>query len=200
MDASKDAAFTLEVLRPEVAATTPLQGYTAVVLNDLGTLPQALADSLQRYVNAGGGLLVALGPSSAVLPKVPVDDETIQAGTRYASREGDLFLTVSETDTGHPVLQNLGRFEGVRFYQVIHVTADKSHVLMRLNDQTPLLLERQVGGGKVLVFTPRRSITAPTIFRCTGLTGCPSYSIWPLTWPEAERSSRPTWPSTPMWS
>ena len=104
-------------------------------------------------MNAGGGLLVALGPASAVLPKVPVDDETIQAGTRYAAREGDLFLTVSETDTGHPVLQNLGRFEGVRFYQVIHVTADKSRVLMRLNDQTPLLLERQVGGGKVLVFT-----------------------------------------------
>jgi hypothetical protein len=153
VDASKDAAFTLEVLRPEVAATTPLQGYTVVVLNDLGTLPQALSDSLQRYVNAGGGLLVALGPSSAVLPRVPVSDETIQTGTRYAGREGDLFLTVSETDTGHPVLQNLGRFEGVRFYQVIHVTSDKSHVLMRLNDQTPLLLERQVGGGKVLVFT-----------------------------------------------
>ncbi len=151
VDASKDAAFTLEVLRPEVAATTPLQGYTVVVLNDPGTLPQALSDSLQRYVNAGGGLLVALGPSSAVLPKVPVNDETIQAA-RYAGREGDLFLTVSETDTGHPVLQNLGRFEGVRFYQVIHVTADKSRVLMRLNDQTPLLLERQVGGGKVLVF------------------------------------------------
>ncbi len=48
VDASKDAAFTLEVLRPEVAATTPLQGYTVVVLNDLGILPQALADSLQR--------------------------------------------------------------------------------------------------------------------------------------------------------
>jgi hypothetical protein len=152
VDASKDAAFTLEVLRPEVAATTALQGYTVVVLNDPGTLPQALADSLQRYVNAGGGLLVALGPSSAVLSKVPVDDDTIQVGTRYAGREGDLFLTVSDTDTGHPVLQNLGRFEGVRFYQVIHVTPDKSRVLMRLNDQTPLLLERQVGGGKVLVF------------------------------------------------
>lgn len=151
VDASKDAAFTLEVQRPEVAATTPLQGYTVVVLNDLGTLPQGLSDSLQRYVNAGGGLLVALGPSSAVLPKVPVDDETIEAGTRYASREGDLFLTVSDTDTGHPVLQGLGRLEGVRFYQIIHVKNDKSRVLMRLNDQTPLLLERQVGGGKVLV-------------------------------------------------
>jgi hypothetical protein len=151
VDASKDAAFTLDVQRPEVAATTPLQGYTMVVLNDLGTLPQGLSDSLQRYVNAGGGLLVALGPSSAVLPKVPVADETIEAGTRYASRAGDLFLTVSDTDTGHPVLKGLGRLEGVRFYQVIHVKNDKSRVLMRLNDQTPLLLERQVGGGRVLM-------------------------------------------------
>ena len=41
----------------------------------------------------------------------------------------------------------------MKFYQAIHVTPSKSRVLARLNDQTPLVLERQLGEGKVLVFT-----------------------------------------------
>ena len=41
----------------------------------------------------------------------------------------------------------------MKFYQVVHVTPSKSRVLARLGDQTPLVLERQIGEGKVLVFT-----------------------------------------------
>jgi hypothetical protein len=44
------------------------------------------------------------------------------------------------------------RFDGVKFYQAIHLTPAKSKVLARLNDQTPLVLERQFGEGKVLAF------------------------------------------------
>jgi hypothetical protein len=55
-------------------------------------------------------------------------------------------------DAGHPALRSVERFAGVKFYQAIHVTPAKSTVLARLNDQTPLLLERRIGEGKVLVF------------------------------------------------
>src|SRR5260370_37830389 len=70
----------------------------------------------------------------------------------YASREGERFLTVSELDAGHPVLRSVEKFEAVKFYQAIHVTPAKSRVLARLNDQTPLVLERQIGEGKALIF------------------------------------------------
>jgi hypothetical protein len=73
--------------------------------------------------------------------------------TRYAGRESELFLTASDVDTGHSVLKNVERFEGVRFYLVTHVTPVKSRVLAKLNDGTPLVLESQIGGGKVLIFT-----------------------------------------------
>src|SRR5206468_9721156 len=66
--------------------------------------------------------------------------------------EAERFLTVSEIDIGHPALRNVERFAGVKFYQAIHVTPAKSHVLARLNDQTPLVLEQQIGEGKALVF------------------------------------------------
>ena len=152
LDSNTDAAFTMDVQRPEAAASVNLSNYAVVVLDDTGPLPSNLTDSLQRYVSAGGSLLIVLGPSSAAMPRVPVTDDAIDS-TRYAGRESALFLTVSDVDSGHPVLKSVERFEGVLFYQVVHVTPSKSRVLARLNDQTPLVLENQIGGGKVLIFT-----------------------------------------------
>jgi len=56
LNATDDAAFQLETLRPEVAATADLTKYAVVVLNDLGSLPSGLEQSLQKYVSGGGSL------------------------------------------------------------------------------------------------------------------------------------------------
>src|SRR5580704_10426307 len=152
LDSSGDSAFQMEVVRPDVAGNQQLSHYAFVVLDDIGTVSSTLEDALKKYVNAGGSVLIALGPASAAQPKVPLVDETIEAAA-YAGREGDRFLNVSEIDAGHPALRSVERFDGVKFYQAIHVSSAKSRVLARLNDQTPLVLERQIGEGKVLVFT-----------------------------------------------
>jgi hypothetical protein len=152
LDSSGDSAFQLEVVRPEVASNLQFSHYAYVVLNDIGTVSATLEDTLKSYVNAGGSVLIALGPASAAQPKVPLTDESIGVAS-YEGREGDRFLNVSEIDAGHPALRSVERFSGVKFYQAIHVTPAKSRVLARLNDQTPLVLERQLGEGKVLVFT-----------------------------------------------
>ena len=151
LDASPDAAFVMESNRPEQAANQQLAHYAMVVLSDLGSVPPDLEDALKKYVSGGGSVFIALGPTSAALPRVPVLDESIQASS-YAGREGERFFTVSEIDTGHPVMRSVERFEGVKLYQAIKVTPAKSKVLARLNDGTPLVLERQIGEGKVLVF------------------------------------------------
>lgn len=151
LDASPDAAFTMDTNRPEQAASQQLSNYAVVVLSDIGSLPGGFEDALKRYVSGGGSVLVALGPASAALPRVPVLDEPIQTSA-YAGREGDRFFSVGEIDTGHPVMRSVERFEGVQFYQAIKVNPSKSKVLARLNDGTPLVLERQIGEGKVLVF------------------------------------------------
>jgi hypothetical protein len=154
LDSSTDAAFMLDVQRPETAATMSLAGYALVVLDDLGPLPPGLEENLQRYVSPGNSLLVVLGPASVAMPKVPVEGDPIQAAPSYAARETERFLTVSDIDSGHPVMKGLERLDGVSFYQAVRVAASKdAHVLAKLNDQTPLLLERQIGQGKVMVFT-----------------------------------------------
>lgn len=152
LESSGDSAFQMEVVRPDVAANQQLSHYAFVVLDDVGTVSSTLEDALKKYVNAGGSVLIALGPASAAQPKVPLTDETIEAAA-YAGREGERFLDVAEIDSGHPALRSVEKFSGVKFYQAIHVTPGKSRVLARLNDQTPLVLERQLGEGKVLVFT-----------------------------------------------
>ena len=151
LDSSGDSAFQLEVVRPEIAANLELSHYAFVVLDDIGAVSTTLEGALKKYVNSGGSVLIALGRASAAQPKVPIVDDAIE-GTSYAGREGDRFFNVSEIDAGHPALRSVERFAGVKFYQAIHVTPSKSRVLARLNDQTPLVLERQLGEGKVLVF------------------------------------------------
>jgi hypothetical protein len=151
LDASPDAAFQVESMHPEMAANQQLSNFAFVVLNDPSTLPPGFEDVLKKYVSGGGALLIALGPGSASMPRVPVLDESIEAST-YSPRDRDRFLSVTEIDTGHPALRSVERFSGVRFLMAIKVSPAKSHVLARLNDQTPLVLERQVGEGKVLVF------------------------------------------------
>jgi hypothetical protein len=152
LDSSGDGAFQMETLRPEVATNATLSNYAFVVLSDVGSIPEGFDTAMQRYVSGGGSVLVSLGPAAAVLPRVPVLDEAIQTST-YAGREGDRFLSVTDVDAGHPAMRSVDRFSGVKFYQAIHVTASKSQVLAKLNDQTPLVLERSIGEGKVLAFT-----------------------------------------------
>jgi hypothetical protein len=152
LEASPDAAFQVEVTRAEQAANLSLSHYALIVLSDLGALPGGFEDSLRKYVSAGGAMLIALGPASAASPRVPVIDEALE-GSSYAGREGDRFLTVTDIDTGHPALRSVERFEGVKVYQAMRVRPAKSRVLAKLSDDTPLVLERQVGEGKVLVFT-----------------------------------------------
>jgi len=151
IDSSGDGAFQVDSQRPEAAAAANLSTFALVVLSDLGTIPQSLEAALQRYVSAGGSVFVVLGPSSALLPRVPVLDEAIQA-SNYATREGDRFLSVTDLDTGHPVLRSVDRFNAVKFYQTVKIAPTKSRVLAKLNDGSPLVLERSVGEGKVFVF------------------------------------------------
>jgi Aerotolerance regulator N-terminal/von Willebrand factor type A domain len=152
LDASPDSAFQVEVVRPEQAANLQLANYALIVLSNPGALPGGFEDSLKRYVSAGGAMLIALGPASGVLPRVPVMDEAID-GSSYARPEAERFLIVSDIDTGHPALRSVERFAGVKFYQAMRVRPAKSQVLAKLDDGTPLILERQVGEGKVLTIT-----------------------------------------------
>jgi hypothetical protein len=152
LESVSEAGFTLEPLAVEQAGNQSLSKYAFVVLSDVGMMPPGLEANLRTYVSGGGSLLVALGPLSAALARVPVSNETIQ-GSAYASRGDSRFETVAAADAEHPALRRANKLDGVKFYQEIKVDPGQSHVIARLTNQAPLLLEKQVGEGRVVVFT-----------------------------------------------
>jgi hypothetical protein len=152
LESVSEAGFTLEPLAVEQAGNQSLSKYAFVVLSDVGAMPPGLENNLRAYVTGGGSLLIALGPLSAALTRVPVSNEGIQ-GSSYASLSGARFETVAAADAEHPALRRANKLDGVKFYQVIKVDPGQSRVVARLTNQAPLLLEKQVGEGRVIVFT-----------------------------------------------
>jgi len=151
LESVPEAGYVLEPLAVDQAANQAFSKYAFVVLSDVNALPSGLENSLRAYVTGGGSLLVALGPASAAMQHVPVSGEAIQ-GSSYAARDGDRFQSVATADAEHPSLRRTNKLDGVQFFQVIKVDPGQSRVVARLGNQNPILLEKQIGEGRVMVF------------------------------------------------
>ncbi len=145
-----ESAFTPETVHVDQVADVKLSSYAFVILSDLLSVPPSFEQALLRYVRDGGSVLIAAGTSSARGAKVPVFGGAI-VDTRYYSRSGERFLTVGEADPSHPSIAKADRWSGVKFYFAVQVDPANSRVLARLTDQTPLLLEKDIGAGRVLL-------------------------------------------------
>jgi Aerotolerance regulator N-terminal/von Willebrand factor type A domain len=151
LEASGQAAFEVDPATVEQTANLNPAKYAFVVLSDVGSLPPAFENELRGYVRNGGSVLIALGHRSVANAKVPVSDDRIEEA-RYAGREGDRFQNVAWLDPSHPSVLKDDHWDDVKFYQAIRIDSGKARVVARLTDQTPLLMDQQVGGGHVLVF------------------------------------------------
>ena len=147
-----ETAFTLDTVSAGQASGMPLSKYAFVVLSDLISVPASFESDLLKYVQAGGSVWVAEGASAAHSARVPVFGGSVLE-SRYYSRTSDLFLNVGETDPSYPSVANTGRWSGVKFYFAVRVDSGDARVVARLSDQTPLLVEKKIGEGRVLLFT-----------------------------------------------
>ena len=152
LEAASQASFALDARTAfELSGVNPAS-YAFVVLSNVTGVPAPFEEALKKQVRAGGAVLIALGPAAAVRGRIPVLEGSI-VESRYAARQGERFQTVDWLDTAHPSIQRANRWEGVKFYQLFRVEAANMRVLARVADQTPVLLERQEGTGRVLLFT-----------------------------------------------
>jgi Aerotolerance regulator N-terminal/von Willebrand factor type A domain len=123
--------------------------YAFVVLSDAMALPSIFENSLLRYVRSGGNVLIAAGTSAAHRARIPIFGGNVSNPHVYAR---DDYGTVGQTDLTHPVLTDAGGWADIKIYYAANIDASQARVLARLTDQTPLLLEKQIGEGHVLVF------------------------------------------------
>jgi hypothetical protein len=151
LEASGQSAFLIDSASADQTGNISASKYAFVVLSDPGALPGGFENELRNYVRNGGSVWIALGHNSVGRTSVPVSGDRIEE-TRYNGREGERFQTAAWLDSAHPSIQNDNRWDDVKFYQAIRVTPGDARVAARLSDGTPLLLDRQVGTGRVLVF------------------------------------------------
>jgi len=148
--AAAESAFAVDSVTTERAVNTQLSPYAFVVLSDVASLPSSFENDLLRYVRGGGGALVAAGTSSARRSRIPVFGESVLE-PHYYSREAERFMAVGETDSSFAPAEKAAQWAGVRFYYAVGVDAANSRVIARLTDQTPLLLDKKIGEGRVLL-------------------------------------------------
>jgi len=151
LEASGQSAFEMDPATPDQTANLSPAKYAFVALSDVGAIPESFENQLREYVRSGGSALVSLGHMSVARARVPVTEDRIEE-TRYAGREGERFQTAVWLDRSHPSILKDDRWDDVKFYQAIRVAPGSARVAARLSDQTPLLMDHQVGEGHILVF------------------------------------------------
>jgi hypothetical protein len=151
LEAAGQAAFEIDPATPDQTTNLSPSRYAFVVLSDLGSIPATFENQLRDYVRGGGSVFAALGYHSVARGKVPVTGNAVE-GSRYSGREGDMFQSVAWLDTSHPSILKDDRWDDVKFYQAIKVTPGSARIIARLTDQTPLLLDQEIGEGHVITF------------------------------------------------
>ncbi len=131
-----------------------LADYGFVIVADAGALGEAQVQRLEDYVASGGALLLALGPRSAAQSAVPLTGQQFESGSAGFFGGGDDYASVGALDATHPALQGAQLLRAARFFRHTAIeAADEDRVLISLDSGSPLLLERGLGSGRVLVFT-----------------------------------------------
>src|ERR1700722_8613290 len=156
LSAAAQSAFALESISANEAADRKPSNYAFIVLSDVNTVPPLLENSLAQYVRSGGSLLIAAGTSAGARSRIPIFDARI-VETRDYSRVPDRFMAVGSSDSSFPAVAKADGWAGVKFFYALDVDpgagADAARVIVRLGDQTPLLLEKRIGEGRVVLLT-----------------------------------------------
>ncbi len=143
-------ALTADV-RTSPLGDPPLVDYSFVVVTDLGLLDGSQAAAVQSYVENGGRALLATGPRSAGVTTLPVTGHTLRTNPQMGAQAS---VSIGEVDASHPALRGVEELRAANFSRSVNVEpSSEDRVLLRLADGTPLLLERGMGSGRVLLFT-----------------------------------------------
>jgi hypothetical protein len=152
LEAAAARAITLDKVAVEHSGSLDPQGYAFVVISDVASLPAAFLERLQDYVRRGGAAVVVLGTVAAQQHTDPLTGTPITGQHHYA-RDPERFAVVGTTDSAYPAAGTPAEWEGVPFYYAAEVAETGARVAVRLQDGTPLLLEKPLGEGRAVLFT-----------------------------------------------
>jgi hypothetical protein len=137
--------LTVSRTMPEQLSSLTLADYAAIVIADSGVLSEDAAQRLAKHAGAGGALFVTLGPQALRTGADPI------TGLKVRELGGNA-VRIGAVDDSHPILREPEAWRGVRFFKRMQITpAESDRSLLRFEDGAPLLLERSLDAGRVLL-------------------------------------------------
>lgn len=150
LGSSSQSLLSVEVSSPGEAERRNPSDFALVILSDVGQMSTSFEQKLNEYMQGGGALLIAIGPETSKRGTVPALGMRTAAG-RLAP--GGRFQLIGRVDQTHQALGRIEGLRGVQFFQSAKLEpAESDDVLATLADGSPLVVERQVGKGRALVF------------------------------------------------
>jgi hypothetical protein len=149
-------AFQVEVVPAARVSATTLEKRAVVILNDTTVPPGAAGGVLKRYVERGGGLLVAFGPHSS-WPASEVDLLPGRLGAIVDPAQAPATRPVP--DYNHEVFEifkapRSGDFSAVEVFRYRALeTGPEDRILARFDDGGVAAAEKRIGTGRVIAWT-----------------------------------------------
>jgi len=148
--------FSLEVKSAGSVNPNEVSQYRVVILNDAAVSP-ALASSLIKFVEGGGGLIIAAGSHTEAAGFNQVFANVAPAKLEETVQLRGDYVTMTEIKTDHPIFEvfrQSGRLATARVFGYHKATPrEGAAVLARYEDGNPALIEATHGTGKMLLFT-----------------------------------------------
>jgi len=153
-----DLPFTFALKSAGSVDPASIPGYALVVLNDTGPISSALADTLTRFVNAGGQMIISTGPRTQADSFNNSLQQVAPATLREAVQpKAGESVAITEVKFDHPifeVFQESGRLAAANVIGYFRSEPRaNATVLARFEDGSPALVEARTGKGRVLMFT-----------------------------------------------
>ena len=155
---NEDLPFTFTLKSTGTVDPASIAEYSLVVLNDAGPISTALAETLAKFVEAGGQVIASTGPRTEVSAFNTSLQRITPATLREAvqPRAGES-VAITEVKFDHPifeVFQESGRLASANVIGYFRSEPNQNAaVLARFEDGSPALIEGRTGKGRVLLFT-----------------------------------------------
>jgi uncharacterized membrane protein len=129
-----------------------------LILNDAGQLSGALGDSIRKFVEAGGQLIISTGPNTEAGSFNATLGSVSPAVLREAAQpKGGESFAITDIKFDHPIFEvfrDSGRLAAARVIGYLRSEPKpNTTVLARYEDGSPALVEGKAGKGRVLLFT-----------------------------------------------
>ncbi|MBI3933751.1 MAG: BatA domain-containing protein [Acidobacteria bacterium] len=157
--AEPDSPWVLDARTPTEALSQPMSSYAAVILSNIGRLPDALVGELRKLLERGGGIVITAGnrfPARALEEQLKEFWPAQALEKRMLTRDSDRLILLGEFEKDHAVFREMEEsgaqsLRAVESYAYLRLQRENK-VLLRFANGDPALVEKQWDAGRVLLF------------------------------------------------